>query len=195
VPPSDRPPSIVLVRHGESTWNSKHLVQGHDDESVLTARGLEQARDVAATLADGGFELIVSSDLTRARQTAAVLAEVLALEVVTSELLRERHYGERERRPTSELTVAVTGIDSDRVVDESARPPGGESLRQLRERATAFLELARERWAGRRLLVVTHGGTIRALRAAHAGAAMQDLAWEPVTNCSVWTLEPPRDEI
>lgn len=52
---------LVLVRHGESTWNELHLVQGQDDRATLTPRGRQQAAAVAQELASYDFDLIVSS--------------------------------------------------------------------------------------------------------------------------------------
>jgi probable phosphoglycerate mutase len=179
---------VVLVRHGESTWNEQKLVQGQLDDARLSEKGKSQASAVAETLRDHSFQWIVTSDLARARETAAIVDDALGLEVAIAPALRERSYGIYEGRPFSELPPSASGVLNGRVVDSTARPEGGESLDDLYERCAKFIDSLRA--AGNdRLLLVTHGGTIRALRAYCAGQVMQDLAWERVPNCSVWPIE------
>lgn len=65
---------LLLVRHGETTWNRDGVIQGWADSS-LTDRGRRQARAVGRRLAGEGVDRLVASDLQRARETAAVLGE------------------------------------------------------------------------------------------------------------------------
>jgi broad specificity phosphatase PhoE len=183
--------SIVLLRHGQSTWNQLHLIQGQNDEAVLTEKGQDQARLAAAGLREHRFDAIISSDLTRTRETAHIVGEELGLDVELAVGLRERDYGVLEGRPASEMTVAESGISGYRVVDEDASPLMGESLRQLERRAGDFLEELRSNRASQRLLLVTHGGTIRALRAYCQGESMMNLEWDRVGNCSIWDVSFP----
>ncbi|MCP9928132.1 histidine phosphatase family protein [Cyanobium sp. CH-040] len=67
---------IVLVRHGLSSFNVEHRIQGRDDLSALTDVGVAQARSTGAALADVGFDAVYSSPLQRASDTAAHLLEV-----------------------------------------------------------------------------------------------------------------------
>ena len=83
-----------------------------------------------------------------------------------------------------------SGILDERVVDATARPEGGESLDELYERAGMFLDSSGATRAGD-VVIVTHGGTIRALRAYCAGEPMLDRAWDVVPNGSVWKVEQP----
>lgn len=177
---------LLLVRHGESVWNELRLIQGQDDRSELNDDGRRQALEVAADLEGGPWAAIVTSDLVRARETAAIIAGRLGLPVSVDESLRERCFGILEGRPGVELTSALSGIEGDRVVDEEAHPEGGESLRELRDRLGAFVESVRG--SGGPLIVVTHGGPIRAIRAYTAGRPMAGLTWDVVGNCSTWPL-------
>jgi probable phosphoglycerate mutase len=179
---------VVLLRHGESTWNERKLIQGQLDDARLSPEGKSQAAAVAETLRAYSFQWIVTSDLTRARETAAIVDDALGLEVAIAPALRERSYGVYEGRPMSELPTSASGILEGRVVDASARPEGGESLDDLYERCAKFVDSLRAA-GNERLLLVTHGGTIRALRAYCEGKVMQDLEWDKVSNCSVWPLD------
>lgn len=182
---------FVLVRHGESTWNELKLVQGQNDEAQLNERGKQQASCAVASLRQHSFDLILSSDLARALQTAEILGQALGLEIDTTTALRERSFGEFEGRALSELPASQSGIEYRMVVDDQAHPPGGESLRELQARAGNFIESLHAERTGERLLLVTHGGTIRALRAYCEGVTMQNLAWDRVRNCSMWTVSAP----
>src|SRR5580700_11493429 len=94
-------PTLWLVRHGESTWNTAGLVQGHNDEAELTERGLRQAAEAAAQFGYRPIRAIYASDLRRARQTAAAFAAVLGLTVNVDARLRERSLGVLEGVPSA----------------------------------------------------------------------------------------------
>jgi broad specificity phosphatase PhoE len=184
-------PPLVLVRHGESTWNALRLVQGQDDRAILTPHGRDQATDVALELSSRRFDLIVSSDLQRARETATVIAEILDLEVLYERSLRERSFGAAEGRPLDELTEQTVGIKDGVVTNECVSPDGGETLREFRSRVGAFFDLRQRRWPNERLLVVTHGGTIRAFQSYCAGTDFVGSPWNRIDNCTLWTVSEP----
>ncbi|HQU00445.1 MAG TPA: histidine phosphatase family protein [Acidimicrobiales bacterium] len=179
---------LVLMRHGETDWNRSQLVQGHDDASRLTDEGREHVGAVAATLSEESFSLIVASDLGRAQESAAIAARILRLEIVTLALLRERNFGVLEGGPRSALTPQHTGVSNDVVIDVNARPPGGESLEDMAQRARRFFDLVHHSWPNTSLLVVTHGGMIRALMSAASGESLLGSTLAPVANCSLWRL-------
>jgi broad specificity phosphatase PhoE len=181
------------VRHGESEWNAERLIQGQNDTSQLTSRGRDQAREVAASLRGMGFTRLIASDLRRAYETASIIADVVALEPVTQPLLRERCFGVFEGRPVDELTSDLTGHADDVVLDGDARPPHGESLRDVVARASDFIATTANEWPVERVLVVSHGGMINALRLFTAGEPLEGQPWYRVTNCQVWSLEEPLD--
>ncbi|MDX6421295.1 MAG: hypothetical protein QOG28_5915, partial [Trebonia sp.] len=133
-------PALWLVRHGESTWNTAGLAQGHNDEAELTERGRRQVAEAAAQFGYRPVRAIYASDLRRARQTAAAFAAVLGLTVYADTRLRERSLGVLEGVPSTALGPSVTGLDGGRVVDPDARPAGGESVREMYQRAAAFCD-------------------------------------------------------
>jgi broad specificity phosphatase PhoE len=181
--------SMLFVRHGETDWNASGRVQGHHDAARLTALGREQARLVADSVRKLGFDRLFTSDLDRAAETASIIGASIGLTPEIDPLLRERSFGSFEGEPIERLTGDITGIYDDVLVDPDARPPGGESFRDVVVRAGLFIERERRALSSNRLLVVTHGGTLRALRAYGTDAPLEGLAWYPVVNCSVWTLD------
>jgi broad specificity phosphatase PhoE len=188
IPPRER--SITLVRHGESTWNELGLIQGQNDLAELNEVGREQARAVAQTLKSLGFDRLVASDLARARQTAEIIGSELTLALTTDSLLRERCFGVLEGQPQEMLDSRSSGIVDGVIVDPDARPEGGESFRDVVTRVGVFVEATRDATDDERLLVVTHGGTIRALRAYVEARPLEGLDAFAVGNCSVWDLYP-----
>ena len=159
---SDRTVQLLLVRHGETTWNREGRIQGHLD-SPLTERGLAQAQAAAARLARERHDALYSSDLGRAQETARQVAAATSLRVRLDGGLRERSFGILEGKTWDE--IARDHPDDARLLaeDPSHAMPGGESLVQFRDRVTdALRRLAREVGAGT-IAVVTHGGVLGVL--------------------------------
>jgi broad specificity phosphatase PhoE len=197
----DSAPSLWLVRHGQSTWNVAGLAQGQLDQAELTERGLRQASDAAWQFRDHPIRAIYASDLRRARQTAAAFAAVVGLPVFADARLRERSLGVLEGIPSAALGPEVTGLDGGRVADPDARPAGGESVRQLYQRAAAFCGNLAATVGDRGgsadgplpgfpdiagdVLVIAHGGTVRVLAAYLRGIPVEQMSWEPVENATV----------
>lgn len=153
---------LLLVRHGETTWNREGRIQGHLD-SPLTERGLAQAQAAAARLARERIDALYSSDLGRAQETARHVAAATSLELRIDGGLRERSFGILEGKTWDE--IARDHPDDARLLaaDPSHAMPGGESLVQFRDRVTGALRrLAREVGAGT-IAVVTHGGVLGVL--------------------------------
>jgi len=189
--------TLWLVRHGESTWNVAGLAQGWADEAELTERGRRQAAAAAAQFGYRPVRAIYASDLRRAQQTAAAFADVLGLPVHSDRRLRERCLGDLEGSPHSMITPEVTGFADGLVIDPDTRPPAGESLRDLYQRAASFCDdLAaglrdEHRFPGLNgpghgdVLVVAHGGTVRVLDAYVHRVPVDRMTWRPVGNGTI----------
>lgn len=180
-------PDLHLVRHGESTWNTLGLAQGHNDIAQLTSRGLRQAAEAAERFRGRRVRTLYASDLRRAMQTAAAFAEVLRLPVHSDARLRERSLGVLEGTAAAAIGASVTGLAGGRVADPDTRPPRGESVRDLYQRAAGFAdELAADLdGAGDEdadVVIVAHGGTLRVLHAYLHGVPVEQMAWEPLEN-------------
>ncbi|HZP92183.1 MAG TPA: histidine phosphatase family protein [Burkholderiales bacterium] len=159
---SARGAELILVRHGETAWNAEGRIQGHLD-SPLNDEGLAQALLLGERLGQEHFDHFYSSDLGRALQTAQPIADRSGKRPTTDSRLRERNLGAfqgltgpecEERFP--EDYARFHRRDPDHVV------PGGESIRQVYARISAWLEELPRRHAGGRILAVTHGGVLDA---------------------------------
>jgi broad specificity phosphatase PhoE len=181
---------IWLVRHGESDWNASGLVQGQAEGPVLTAAGREQAKRLAQLVRRFPIRRIVTSDLTRAVETASVIGQKLKLRWDLVPALRERNFGEAQGSPVSALHPEWSGVEDGRVVDADACPPGGESVRALRDRVVDFFgDLLREEPEGD-VLVVTHGGVIRVALSHCDRVPVAHMPWGDVPNAGLWLLSP-----
>jgi probable phosphoglycerate mutase len=149
---------LVVWRHGQTAWNSAGRFQGHLDPP-LDDVGRSQARAAAPALLALSPGLVVSSDLARARETAALLG----LPVEVDARLRELDVGEWGGLTRPEIEAKFPETYAAWLRGEDVRREGGETLAELAARATAAVLEAVERTAGGPLLVVTHGGTSRAL--------------------------------
>lgn len=182
---------LWLIRHGESTWNTLGLAQGHSDQAELTSRGQRQAAEVAERFRGLAVRAVYASDLRRAQQTAVPLAAAVGIPVVLDARLRERSLGVLEGTSSISIVPSVAGFRSGRVVDADARPERGESVRDLYRRAAAFCDdLAAGKLPGGHgragdVVVVAHGGTLRVLNAYLNGIGVEEMAWEPLENARV----------
>lgn len=181
---------LWLVRHGESTWNTLGLAQGHNDQAQLTSRGLRQAWEVAARFRDRPVTALYVSDLRRALETAAPLTEVLGLTATRDARLRERCLGVLEGTEVATIGPEANGLRGDRVADPDARPDGGESLRDFYRRVAAFADELAARLSAApadagEIVLVAHGGTLRMMNAYLRGIPVDQMTWEPLGNGSI----------
>ncbi len=160
--------TLFLVRHGETDWNAAGRWQGQTDVP-LNPRGREQAREVAARLRTAGLAAVASSDLLRARSTAEIVAAELGLTVNHLDAaLRERRFGCFEGLTREEVEARFPEAWARYVADPGPAPPGGESREELLGRLLPAVASAAARLPGP-VLVVLHGGAMRALLAEHVG--------------------------
>lgn len=155
---------LFLLRHGETAHNAGQLALGREDVP-LNERGVEQANLLGAALASEPITAIFSSPLQRATATAAPLAKSLDLTVEIDNGLIEMDVGEVENQTFSELAERYPDFlkewRSERVADLCM--PGGESLRQVQERAWRAVEAIRDGHMDETVAVVSHNFVILTL--------------------------------
>jgi probable phosphoglycerate mutase len=178
-----------MVRHGESVWNVEGRHQGQSLAAPgLTERGRVDAVAVAATLADSGARALLTSDLRRAVETAQPIAQTIGVEPEIEPKLRERSFGKIEGRLLASVDPGEVGVTGDVVTDPDARPPGGESIRELYDRVVGLVHELIERPPARRIVLVSHGGPMRVVRAYLTGTAVDAMSWAPVANGAIFEI-------
>ena len=185
------PCDFYFVRHGESEANAGGRIQGHHD-SPLSAVGRGHAAAAGEWFADRGIDAMVSSPLARARETAGVIAERLGLRApeTLAELI-ELNTGQYSGLTMDEVRTRDPGLYARFRVRSWEAVPQAESIASLQRRAgaawTRLIELAAR--GHRRIVAVTHGGTIQWLIKATIGAPQQP--WMPIfkaSNCGIFLL-------
>ncbi|HLY94218.1 MAG TPA: histidine phosphatase family protein [Gaiellaceae bacterium] len=159
--------TLLLVRHGETDWNAEGKLQGHTDRP-LNDYGRRQASTLADRLAGEDIAAIYSSDLARAKETAEIVGARVGVPVVVDPDLREKNWGTWE---------GLTGDERLTVEFE------GETTEAHRDRTLRAIARIVERHPGERVVVVTHGGSVRRIQAAVSGFALP-----VIENCSVWAV-------
>ena len=189
--------TLTLVRHGETDWNARRLIQGSTD-IPLNDIGRAQARATAQTLrerlSDGSPLIVASSDLSRAHETAQIIAAELGVAAPrTYRALRERGYGEAEGVGVDEF-VQRWGTWQQAVV------PGAEAWTDVRVRGLSGLrEVIRDARratapAAPSLVVVSHGALIREL-IRHATGGEFPAEGERLANGSAHTFLMERERL
>jgi len=158
-----------LIRHAETLWNRQRRIQGRGD-SPLTPEGKRMAAFWGRLLAGLPWDRILASDTGRALATARRIQARLGRPLALEPRLRELDWGAWTGRTLEEIAA----VEPERLARQAAagwefRPPGGESRRELLARVRAALAAAARRHPGERVLVVTHGGVLRALELSLSG--------------------------
>jgi len=156
---------IIIIRHGETEWNKTGRFQGHSDVP-LSAEGRAQAAALGQNLALDHVDAIYASDLTRAMETAAPLAKRFGLEVISDPLLRELNFGAWEGRHFDDVNAENPNAMKNFYTDpEQADIPESEPFPEFQRRVAGRVReiVAQER--GKRIVVVSHGASIRILLA------------------------------
>ena len=160
--------TILLARHGETDWNREGRWQGHADQP-LNDLGREQASLLAGRLAAEPPHGLYSSDFARARETAEIVASALGLSVRLEPRLREVDVGEWSGLTMDEVSRRYPDAVRRRGEGETGWE-SGESYEAMGLRVLQALDAIAGAHPDERILVVTHGGPMRAVWLASGGA-------------------------
>ena len=179
---------IILIRHGETEWNSQKRMQGHSN-SNLSEVGRGQIQELGELMKNVSFDHIYSSDSLRARQTAEAITQYSGHTLQFDQRIREKNLGvfegltsteAKERHPEVYRLFKTAGANY--VIDE------GESTQQLLERALEFIEEIRLRHPQERVVMVTHGGVVRVLMKYALGLSIDSPTRFIIKNTGIFGL-------
>lgn len=148
---------ICIIRHGQTAWNSKSLVQGITDNS-LNELGVSQARNVGNYLKehDQDWDVIISSPLKRATETAEIIKETLGIDkdLVLYDSLIERNFGEAEGSVLNKEMYNLL---------EKEEIAGLERIKVLETRSKNALLSLSKIYSGKKVLAVSHAQFIKSI--------------------------------
>lgn len=157
---------IYIVRHGETVWNKKRLLQGSTDIE-LSEKGIELAKVTSEKIADLHFDMIYSSPLSRAYETAKIMRGDRNIDIIKDDRLRELSFGSNEGKNSLEMQADENNSFRYFFKQPELYIPaeGGETLEHICDRAKEFLQQVIEPQADKleRIMIVAHGAMNKAL--------------------------------
>ncbi|HAV10463.1 MAG TPA: hypothetical protein DCX22_02470 [Dehalococcoidia bacterium] len=180
---------LILVRHGETSWNKQHWVQGSGSDTVLNDRGKKQAERLAQALSHTNIGSIYSSPLIRALDTAQAIAQPHQLCITPVPDLREMAFGTIEGK-------AITDIGGDfirylmkwHIDGGTERVPGGESLVEMADRSWAATHQIINSDTHQTIVLVSHFFVTLAIICRALDISLQHLERFRVAAASISTL-------
>jgi len=164
---------LILVRHGQTDWNRDRRYQGHADPPLNDA-GRAEAHELAGSLEGMELAAIYTSDLRRAAETAEIIHAGRDIPLRRERGLREIDVGSWSGLTRAEIEERFPG----------AEHHDGETREAMRERVVGTVTAIARRHDSERLLIVSHGGALRAL----LHHALQDDSVPLVENCAIYRL-------
>jgi broad specificity phosphatase PhoE len=182
---------VLVARHGETDWNREHRWQGQGGPG-LNDRGRAQAAALAERLSTVRLAAVYTSDLPRAVQTADIVARAVGLDPVMEPGLREVDVGNWRGLTRAEVRRRDPA-GYRRWQHGEAGWDGGETYEQMHARVIATLNRLLEPHRRGRILLVSHGGGIRAIVAHAVGIGGHDRRHiDGAQNCSLTTVTAAR---
>ena len=181
---------IILVRHGETTWNVEGRYQGQED-TPLSERGLEQGRLLSEGLRNIPIDRAISSPLQRSFRTCQFCADLHGLTVSSDERLLEINHGSWEGRLAAEI-AAEYPQDFERWHSEPhlvQMPDGGENLEDVRRRVRAAFDDYVRQYPNETVLVAAHDAVNKAIICDLMGIGMEHFWQIKQDNTCINVLE------
>ena len=179
---------LILIRHGETLWNTQLRMQGSLD-SDLTPKGVSQIKALGEWMKEVPFDYLYCSDSGRARKTAEAISKYTGHTLNFDKRLREKNLGifegltseeAKERYPETFHLFKTAGANY--VIDQ------GESTQQLLDRALEAIEKIRLRHPQKVAVLVTHGGVVRVLMKHVLGVPIDAPTQFMISNTGIFRL-------
>ncbi len=157
--------TYYVMRHGEAMSNAASVLETKGDpNNHLTEKGKQQVIEALSYLKTLKVDVVVSSPFVRTQETSQIISSMLEVPVVIEEDIREFDMGEFSGRPASDYL----GHYGHNYLHYDTRPQGGETHREMMHRSMKAVMSFEEKYQGKTILIVTHGGPARMMLAASA---------------------------
>ncbi len=170
---------IYILRHGQTDWNVNNIVQGNTN-IPLNDVGISQAKEAINKIQEKNFDVIISSNLDRAIKTAEII-NIKKLEHIIDDRLAERYLGDyqgllSEENGEDKLYNIKYNLDINKI----------ETAKELYVRVSNLLDELYIKYNNKKVLLVTHSGTTRAIEAYFLGFdTYGNMPKETLKNCEL----------
>jgi len=191
---------IYLIRHGETDWNNKRLLQGAID-IPLNQNGIEVAEITSEALKDVPFDVIYTSPLSRAKQTAEIMRRDRKIPIIEDARLQEISFGPYEGLCISRENYSIPDpAFMNFFINPANYVPveGAESISHLCERTTEILlEIANcSEYQNKTILLSAHGAAVKGILSSITITDLKDFWGDGVhKNCAVSILDVENGKI
>ncbi len=175
---------IILVRHGETEWNTKGIFRGRRDIH-LNETGRNQARKLAEELTNYNITRVYSSPLSRARETAEIIGARTGTEVTPKEAFNNIELGNWQGKPKEDIKRDYPELWHQWVYEPDAlQIPDGETLVNIVNRIKPAIKQIIRDDAGRDVVIVSHRSILKLTMGCLLGLE-KNYFWKfHVDNCS-----------
>ena len=173
---------VYVARHGQTEWNAQNRICGRTDVE-LTEEGRRQAEELAESLTGRGVDVILASPMKRAIETARAVSRRCGVPVEVDRRLIEQDYGIYEG--ADRLDPGFGAVKRTFAV----RYPGGESMMDVAGRVYPLLKELKDRYPGRTVLLVCHGGVCRVIRSYFEDMTNEEFPRWSVPNAAMAEYE------
>lgn len=184
--------TFYLVRHGEAENNVRHILNsaGAKKEYSLTERGREQVAETAKYLVTVQADALFSSPILRAKETAGIISVATGLPIVFDDRLWEVGMGRFNEHNQKELLEKYPDPQMRLNPDQT---DGMESFLHVRSRLEEFLDELKEKYSGKKVILVSHGDPLEQLHGilTYEGPGRAAEGWYPEKgSCTevVWKI-------
>lgn len=166
--------TFYFLRHGNTAWTDKQIYYGATDIK-MDKTGRNQIRKAAFFFADKQIDLIMTSPLQRSLESASIINEQLQKNCIRAPELAEMNFGIFEGLTHTQITEKFPGEYNSWINQWiTNRIPGGESLQDMADRVVSAIEKVRKEYQGKTLLLVSHGGAIRAALSCYLTGSLEN---------------------
>ncbi|CAN5245756.1 histidine phosphatase family protein [soil metagenome] len=167
---------LFIIRHGETDFNKKDMMQGRGIDAPLNKTGKKQSHQLTKALKNESADQVIASSMMRSIQTAQILAISKSLPIQSYDELDEMNFGKLEGRKSSDIKDELDRIHNEWAAGNVSLPiPGGESPLEVFERANGKLQELMLGPGSKTLFIVLHGRLIRILLSAWLGYGLNNM--------------------
>ena len=157
---------IYLIRHAETTQengirNTNEDSQMINEKEILSVQGEEQSKKLSEYTELNNIDIIWSSSYTRAKATAKYIANNNKLPINIDSNLNERKLGNLKELGEFMKDKKTRDPSQEQLLDRKFKTSDGESAEDTRERMTKFFDRILKEYKGKKIAVVSHGGSIK----------------------------------